>query len=159
MEIFSGLELPPKKVAYLKFIFQQGSTVKTTDIAAHFRVAPATITRVISELADEGYLDHVPYKGVIMTDMGRSYGTFLLKRHRILSLMLVRNGLSDEQACQEVSRFESYVTRAAVDIMCRAMGHPLQGVCGVITHDDGCMHSESGKASRNPEHPAGVILQ
>lgn len=141
MEMLSGLELSPKKAAYLKFIFEQGSTVKTTDLASHFKVAPATITRAISELADDRYLTHVPYRGVILTDSGRMYAKFLFKRHRILSLMLVRNGLSEERACKEVSRFESYVTRDAVDIICRAMGHPMQGVCGSITHDEGCLQT------------------
>jgi Mn-dependent DtxR family transcriptional regulator len=141
----SGLELSPKKVAYLKFIFEYGNTVKTTDIASHFGVAPSTITKAISELADDGYLAHVPYRGVIVTDTGKSYASFLIKRHRILSLMLVRNGLSEKQACEEVSRFESFVTRNAVDQMCSAMGHPLQGICGEITHDDGCMQAHQTK--------------
>jgi len=48
-------------------------------------------------------------------------------------------GLSDEEACREVSRFESFVSRDAIDRMCRAMGHPRQGVCGEITHDTGCL--------------------
>ena len=30
-------------------------------------------------------------------------------------------------------------SREAIDTMCRAMGHPQQGICGEITHDDGCM--------------------
>lgn len=141
MEFFSGLELSPKKVAYLKFIFEMDGMVKTTDIASHFQVAPATITKMISELAAEGYLIHELYRGVTLTESGRLYGKFLFKRHRILSLMFVRNGLSEEQACKEVSRFESYVTRDAIERICRSMGHPLQGVCGKITHDDGCLNS------------------
>lgn len=147
MDLRSGLELSPKKVAYLKFIYDQGSTVKTTDIATHFNVAPPTVTKAISELADEGYLAHIPYRGVIVTDTGKAYARFLMKRHRILSLILVRNGLSEERACQEVARFESYVTREAIDIMCSAMGHPLKGICGAITHDDGCMHHDDRSES------------
>ncbi len=56
--------------------------------------------------------------------------------------MLTHFGLSDEQACAEVSRFESLVSRDAVDRMCHAMGHPQQGICGKITHDDGCRHAD-----------------
>ncbi|HWQ65398.1 MAG TPA: metal-dependent transcriptional regulator [Methanospirillum sp.] len=147
MEIPAGLELSPRKVDYLKFIFQQGNTVKTNDIASHFAVDPSTITKTISELADIGYLTHIPYRGVVLTDTGKRYATFLVKRHRILSLILVHNGLSEEQACSEVTRFESFVTQQAIDIMCCTMGHPQQGVCGMITHDEGCRH-----ATRNMVH-------
>jgi DtxR family transcriptional regulator, Mn-dependent transcriptional regulator len=149
MEIPMGLELSPRKVEYLKFIFEQGNTVKTNDIASHFEVDPSTITKTITELADSGYLSHVPYRGVVLTNSGRLYVKFLIKRHRILSLILVRNGLTEEQACSEVSRFESFVSRKAIDIMCHAMGHPQQGVCGKITHDDGCRHMVSTPASKN----------
>ena len=48
-------------------------------------------------------------------------------------------GLSDEEACMEVSRFESLVSKCAIDRMCQAMGHPSRGGCGEITHDTGCL--------------------
>jgi len=139
MKTEEGLELTPRKVEYLKFLSEQGGAVRTTEIATHFRVDPSTITKTIGELADAGYLLHTPYHGVTLTDCGKAYAGFLVKRHRILSLIFVRNGLSHAQACHEVSRFESFISRDAVDTMCRSMGHPQQGICGEITHDDGCM--------------------
>lgn len=149
MEIQAGLELSPRKVDYLKFIFEQGGIVKTNDVALHFEVDPSTITKTISDLADIGYLSHIPYRGVELTDNGRRHAEFLIKRHRILSLMLVRNGLSEIQACREVTRFESLVTREAIDIMCNAMGHPQKGTCGEITHDDGCLNASKIHINRN----------
>lgn len=145
MDLEEGLELTPRKVEYLKYLAGRDGPVRTMEIASQFGVDPSTITKTISELADAGYLLHTPYRGVILTAEGRQYAAFLVKRHRILSLILVRNGLSDAQACREVARFESFISRQAIDTMCRAMGHPQQGICGTITHDDGCMTS--------PEHP------
>ncbi len=139
MEPIEGLELTPRKVGYLRYLSERGGSARTTEIAAHFGVDPSTITKTISELADTGYLQHTPYYGVRLTDEGKRYTAFLVKRHRILSLILVRNGLSGEEACREVSRFESFISRNAIDTMCRAMGHPQMGACGEITHDDGCM--------------------
>ena len=144
MELPDGLELSPRKVAYLKFIFERGGTVKTNDLASHFTVDPSTISKTIAELADAGYLSHVLYRGVVLTETGRQLAKFLVKRHRILSLVLVRNGLPEDQACTEVTRFESFVSREAIDTMCRAMGHPQMGICGKITHDDRCRHGEQG---------------
>jgi Mn-dependent DtxR family transcriptional regulator len=144
MENSDGLEISPKKVEYLKYIFERGGTVKTSDIASRFHVDPSTITKTISELSGAGFLSHIPYHGVCLTKKGERCAEFFVKRHRILSLALVRFGLSDEQACHEVSRFESLVSREAIDTMCRAMGHPRFGICGEITHDDGCMAGQAG---------------
>ncbi|MFA7694691.1 MAG: iron dependent repressor, metal binding and dimerization domain protein, partial [Methanoregula sp.] len=76
---------------------------------------------------------------ICLTDNGIRYAGFLTKRHRILSLLLTHYGLSHEQACEEAKRFESFVSKDAVDRICAAMGHPGQGICGKITHDDGCL--------------------
>ncbi|MDO9324351.1 MAG: metal-dependent transcriptional regulator [Methanoregula sp.] len=147
MEPECGLALSARKVEYLKYIFGRGNKVRTNEIATAFAVDPSTITKTITELTQAGYISHVPYHGVCLSDVGKHHAEFLVKRHRILSLILVRYGLSDEQACREVSRFESLVTKDAIDTLCRAMGHPCQGICGEITHDDGCM-SDAG--SKNP---------
>jgi Mn-dependent DtxR family transcriptional regulator len=139
MEPGCGLELSARKVEYLKYLFGRGGTVKTNEIASEFQVDPSTITKTLAELTGTGYITYTPYHGVCLTEEGRRHSDFLIKRHRILSLILVHYGLSGEQACREVSRFESLVTKDAIDTICRAMGHPRQGVCGEITHDDGCM--------------------
>lgn len=138
MKIPEGLELSKRKVEYLKYLVERGEAVKTNDLASHFKVDPSTITKTISELAGSGYLNHIPYRGVCLSERGKQYTDFLVKRHRILALLLTHYGLSREQACREVSRFESLVSKDAIERMCHAMGHPRQGVCGEITHDSHC---------------------
>jgi DtxR family Mn-dependent transcriptional regulator len=134
MEMDDGLGLSPRKVEYLKYIYEAGETVKTSRMADRFGVDPSTVTKTVDELARSGLLIHEPYHGVRFSEHGREYAEFLLKRHRILSLVFARFGLPADEACREVSRFESLVSRSAVDRICRAMGHPSQGICGEITH-------------------------
>ncbi|AKB26701.1 putative zinc-dependent repressor ZntR, DtxR superfamily [Methanosarcina sp. MTP4] len=141
MTVITGLELSPRKVDYLKFILKKGRTVKTTEISSSFKVDPSTTSKTLNELAASGYLNHVPYKGVDLTKQGEMYAEFLIRRHRIMSLLLSHYGLSSEEACEEVSRFEAYVSKEAVDKICSAMGHPMFGVCGEITHEK-CFHDE-----------------
>jgi Mn-dependent DtxR family transcriptional regulator len=136
----TGLELSPKKVEYIKFINGKNSPVKTNELSAGFGVDPSTITKTLVELAGEGLLVYTPYYGASLSAKGKITAEFLVKRHRILALALTHFGLSHEQACVEVSRFESFVSKDAIDQMCRAMGHPNKGICGDITHDDGCLN-------------------
>ncbi len=139
MEIGDGRGLSPRKVEYLKFVHERSGRVRTTDIAREFSVDPSTITKTIAELCAAGLVTHEPYRGICLSDEGRQHAEFLVKRHRILSLMLTHYGFSHDQACSEASRFESLVTKDAIDRICTAMGHPRLGVCGAITHDDGCL--------------------
>jgi DtxR family Mn-dependent transcriptional regulator len=141
MKMSSGLELSPRKVEYLKYIYEKNGAVKTNEIAIRFDVDPSTITKTITELAETGFVTHTPYHGVNLSDSGKWYAEFLVKRHRILSLVLTYFGLSHDQACTEVTRFESLVSKEAIDRMCRSMGHPHQGICGEITHDSGCLEN------------------
>lgn len=141
MEEMTGLELSPRKADYLKFILKKGHTVKTTEVSSSFNVDPSTTSKALNELASSGYLDHIPYKGVNLTKKGRTYAEFLTRRHRILGLLLSHYGLSSDEACREVSRFEAYVSKEAIDKICEAMGHPMVGVCGEIKHDR-CFHED-----------------
>jgi DtxR family transcriptional regulator, Mn-dependent transcriptional regulator len=139
MEMSDGLELSPRKVEYVKYIFEKEGAVRTNEIASRFNVDPSTITKTITELAESDLVTYTRYHGVSLSGPGRQYAKFLIKRHRILSLMLTHFGLSHEQACIEVSRFESLVSKDAIDRICKAMGHPNTGICGEITHDSGCL--------------------
>lgn len=143
MEIGDGCGLSPRKVEYLKFLRGKGRRVRTVDISREFGVDPSTITKMIAELSADGLVTHEPYYGISLSGEGKRYADYLVKRHRILSLMLTHYGFSHEQACKEASRFESLVTKEAIDRICTAMGHPRRGVCGAITHDDGCLGKES----------------
>ena len=142
MERSDGLELSARNVDYLKYLSGRSGAVRTTDLAEQFKVDPSTITKTISELAGSGYLTPTPYRGVCLSDQGKLHTEFLVKRHRILALMLTHYGLSQEQACTEASRFESLVSRDAIDRMSHAMGHPRKGVCGEITYSADCPECE-----------------
>ena len=139
MDDGEGTGLSARKVDYLKYIYEHEGSAKTGDLAARFGVDPSTISKTVREMAGDGLLVSAPYERIRLSPRGRQYAEFFIKRHRILSLMLTHFGFSEEQACAEVSRFESHVTRSAVDRICRTMGHPQAGACGVITHDSGCL--------------------
>lgn len=138
MNEFTGLELSPKKIEYLKYIQEQKGLVKITDISSRFKVDPSTITKTINEISATGLIQHLPYRGISLTESGKIYAEFLIRRHRILSLVLTHYGLSPDEACTAVSKFEGHVPRDVVDKICTSLGHPTMGVCGRIQHDKCC---------------------
>ncbi len=98
----------------------------------------ADIWVINADGSDERLVVHEPYGEVRLTGYGTEYGEFLLRRHRIIGLILSHYGLSSEEACEEASRIECYISRSAINKMCRALGHPTTGLCGDICHDPLC---------------------
>jgi len=138
MEEISGFELPGRKAEYLKIIGIMGGCARTNEIARRVGVAPSTATKTLLALADEGYLEHTPYRGVSLTAQGARYARFLLRRHRLLSLALSQFGLTPAEACREANVLEGRVSKDLVDRICASLGHPVQSVCGPIEHDLAC---------------------
>jgi DtxR family Mn-dependent transcriptional regulator len=93
---------------------------------------------MVRDLRDDGLVVHEPYGVVQLTGHGAEYSEFLVRRHRIIGLILSHYGLSDQEACEEACRIECYVSRSAINKMCRALGHPTTGLCGEIFHDPLC---------------------
>jgi DtxR family transcriptional regulator, Mn-dependent transcriptional regulator len=134
----SGLELSPKKCEYLKYVFEKGGVVRTTDISEHFKHDPSTITKAIQEMLSTGFIEYTPYRGISLTQKGTEYAEFLVRRHRVIELMLSHYGLSRQEACDEALNFEVYVSKDVVDKICSSLGHPTMGICGKIKHDKSC---------------------
>jgi len=138
MESISGLELSPKKCEYLKYVFERGGVVRTTDISEHFKHDPSTITKAIQEMSLTDLIEYTPYRGISLTSKGTEYAEFLVRRHRVIELMLSHYGLSRQEACDEALNFEGYVSKDVVDKICQSLGHPTMGICGKIKHDKSC---------------------
>jgi DtxR family Mn-dependent transcriptional regulator len=60
----------------------------TGDLADRLHVSPGTATATIKRLADRGLADHRPYRGVVLTLVGRRAAVAAIRRHRIVERFL-----------------------------------------------------------------------
>lgn len=155
--MMDNFSLSPRKAEYVKYLYQRGEVVKTSQLAAHFGVAPSTITKTLEEIAETGLVAHSPYQGVQLTAHGDAYARFLMRRHRILALMLSRCGLEPDEACREATLFEGHVSRYVVDRMCTSLGHPIMSVCGRIEHDECCCPRDTPVAYRRERENLDIL--
>ncbi|HTY89768.1 MAG TPA: metal-dependent transcriptional regulator [Methanocella sp.] len=138
MKDIDGFELSPKKSQYLMFILEHNGKAFTTNLAEHFRLDPSTVTKTVTEMSSTGLIEHERYGSICLTDRGREYAEFLIRRHRIVELMLSHYGLTAEEACVEATRLEGHISKDLVDKICTSLGHPTMGICGPIKHDTCC---------------------
>ena len=68
---------------------EDSPTVSTTSLADRLNVSPPAIPRMLKRLQSVGYVKHVPYQGVELTELGREEALREIRRHRILEVFLV----------------------------------------------------------------------
>jgi len=77
---------------YLKNIYELGATeekVTTSLLAERLHIAPASVTGMIKKLSREGFLKHIPYKGVEVTERGKKSALRTIRKHRLWEMFLV----------------------------------------------------------------------
>ena len=113
---------------YLKAIYHlssQGGFATTSDIASMLMVAPPSVSGMVRRLSDTGLIEHVPYRGVQLTNQGRRAALRMIRRHRVLELYLTERLDYDwDGVHDEAERLEHAVSDELIDRMARALGNP-----------------------------------
>lgn len=113
---------------YLKAIYQLsdgGDPASTSAIAEALDIQPASVTGMVKRLDESGLLEHVPYKGVRLTEPGKREALGVLRRHRILETYLCeRLGYAWDDVHDEAERLEHTASERLIEEMARALGFP-----------------------------------
>ena len=129
---------------YLKAIFalqEGGQAVSTTALAARLDRSAASVTNMVKSLAEQGLLEHEPYRGVRLTAHGESTALGIIRRHRVIETYLIEKlGYTWDGVHDEAERLEHAASDDLVDRMAREIGDPLEDPHGApIPSPDGVM--------------------
>ena len=113
---------------YLKAIYtltERGDPASTSALAKTLNVKPASITGMIKRLASLGYLEHLPYKGVQLTEQGSEEALRIIRRHRILETYLQKTlGYTWAEVHEEAELLEPSVSDNLIDRMAKVLDDP-----------------------------------
>ncbi|MXX35815.1 MAG: metal-dependent transcriptional regulator [Gemmatimonadetes bacterium] len=113
---------------YLKAVYslnERGEAAGTNELARALEVQPGSVSGMIRRLAEDGLLEHEPYRGVRLTAEGSREALKILRRHRIIESFLVRRlGYDWEDVHAEAERLEHAASDRLIDRMAEAMGNP-----------------------------------
>jgi DtxR family Mn-dependent transcriptional regulator len=113
---------------YLKVIYSlcsRGEPASTSSIADALDVQPASVTGMVKRLDEAGFLEHVPYRGVELTEAGTREALRILRRHRILETYLTeRLGFRWEEVHAEAERLEHAASDTLIEKMAAALEDP-----------------------------------
>lgn len=113
---------------YLKAIYNlspEGRPASTSDIAHRLDLSAPSVSGMVKRLSEQGLLEHVPYKGVQLTEEGRRAALRMIRRHRVIETYLVdRLGYTWDTVHEEAERLEHAVSDTLIQRMADAMGNP-----------------------------------
>src|SRR6476620_1784985 len=130
---------------YLKAIYRlspEGRPASTSDIAHLLELSAPSVSGMVKRLSELGLLEHVPDKGVQLTEVGRLAALRMVRRHRLIEAYLVQFlGYGWDTVHVEAERLEHAVSDTLVERMAAALGHPVADPHGdPIPDADGSIH-------------------
>jgi len=147
---------------YLKAIYeleQDGSPAQTSAIAGALEVAPPSVSGMVKRLSEAGLLQHVPYRGVQLTQEGRRVALRMVRRHRVVETYLTTKlGYDWDSVHEEAERLEHAVSDELIERMAMALGSPRYDPHGApIPARDGTIETPSCIALS--EIPVGGVAE
>jgi len=113
---------------YIKTIYAleaESHKASTKQIAERLHVKMASVTGMIKHLAAEGFVRHTPYRGVQLTEKGRTVALSMIRRHRLIELFLSRTlNLNWDEIHEDAELLEHVVSDRLVERMFEVLGFP-----------------------------------
>ena len=115
-------EPPPSQSAedYLERIhelIEEKGYARVVDIANSLAVKQASVTSMVQKLDDLGYVNYVKYRGLVLTDKGRTVATRIQKRHETLARFFSLFGLDTETQQRDIEGIEHHLSPDTVKIL------------------------------------------
>jgi DtxR family Mn-dependent transcriptional regulator len=97
----------------------------TGRLARQLGVAPASVTGMLTKLAQQGLVERRPYRSASLTARGRALALSVVRRHRLVETFLVRAlGLDPERVHTEAHRWEHALSDDVVGRLDAWLGYP-----------------------------------
>ncbi len=113
---------------YLKEIYkleELNGRVGMQDLAKRLDVRPASVTGMVKKLVQVQLVEHEPYKGVRLTDVGEKIALEVLRHHRLLELYLANHlNYTWDEIHEEAERLEHVISEKFEAAIAELMDHP-----------------------------------
>jgi DtxR family Mn-dependent transcriptional regulator len=143
-------ELAPRISDCLKLIHamqERGQKVSTSAVSEQLGVSDATATMMFKDFAAAGWVEHTPYRGVRLTELGERKAMEVIRHHRLLELYLARQlGYSWDKVHAEADRLEHVISEEFEDKLDELLGYPTVDPHGdPIPRKDGTVAARTGR--------------
>lgn len=127
---------------------------RSGQIAKALGIANGTASSMLLHLAAQGLIDHQPYEGAKLTDLGRSRSQKVIRRQQIIEMLLSKLLHWDRAASvDEVRQLEPVVSDKLIDAVDSFLGFPAYTFTGELIprQSSATPESESRQQATGPE--------
>lgn len=116
---------------YVKVIYShtewQSEPITSSVLASRLGLAASSVTEMVKKLAAAGFVTHVPYGAITLTEDGRALALRMLRRHRLIETWLVESfdyGWDEVHGDAEV--LEHAISDRLLEAIDVSLGHPTR---------------------------------
>ena len=88
--------------------------VNAADISERLGVKPPTVSSMVKNLTEKGYLEHERYRGMSLTPVGEKVARSVIRRHRVISELITMLGVDEQTAYVDTEGIEHHVHPSTV---------------------------------------------
>jgi DtxR family transcriptional regulator, Mn-dependent transcriptional regulator len=124
------LEVSSAVQDYAKAIYSleqrhEGGAVSTNALAERLGVSAASASSMVKKLDGLGLVEHVPYRGVVLTERGAKVALEVLRHHRLLERYLAEElGVPWDRVHDEAEVLEHVLSEELEELIADKLGHP-----------------------------------
>lgn len=154
--------MTPNREDYLKLIFELGgdeNKINNKQIVSGLDVSAASVSEMISKLVKEELVEHSPYQGVQLTELGLKKASTLIRKHRLWEVFLVEHlNYSWNEVHDDAEVLEHVTSQTLANRLSAYLNQPK--FCphgGVIPRDDQPVHEEQRQTL--VDYPVGTTIR
>lgn len=92
------------------YLLSKTKTPRSIDVAEHMGYSKPSVSRAVSNLKKNGYIEVSESGGLILTESGKQAAKKVYERHLVLTKCLVKLGVSEETAAEDACRLEHIIS-------------------------------------------------
>lgn len=160
---------------YAKAIYalqvEVGGPVTNNALADRLGVSAASASNMVKKLGGLGLVEHLPYRGVELTQAGRRVALEVLRHHRLLELYLAQSlGVPWDRVHDEAEVLEHHISEELEELIANALGNPTHDPHGdpIPTRDlemieepactlDSLEPGQTGRFTRISDHDPAML--
>jgi DtxR family Mn-dependent transcriptional regulator len=102
-------------------------SVGTGAVAERLGVRPASASAMLKKLADEGLVEHAPYRGVRLTERGELVALEVIRHHRLIELFLAEVlEMPWDRVHAEAEVLEHHISEELEELIAAKLGEPAR---------------------------------
>lgn len=98
-------------------LIEEKGYARVVDIAESLKVREASVTSMVQRLGEQGYLNYVRYRGLVLTAKGREVACLIQRRHETLARFFSLLDIDADTQRRDIEGIEHHLSPATVNLL------------------------------------------